>query len=101
MQVHEELLRRERELRRRVDEVLFYVWDPIGVSNDPCARGEYTGYVAAVLDRMTGDDAEASVSAYLLSVMTDSMGLAPDEALCKRAAEMLMKHKRAVENGLA
>jgi len=101
MQIHEELRRRERELRRRVDEVLFYIWDPIGVSNEPCARGEYTGYVAPVLGRLLGDNAEASVSAYLLSVMTDSMGLAPDEALCRRAAAMLMEHKRAVEEGLA
>ena len=75
MQIHEELRRRERELRRRVDEVLFYIWDPIGVSNEPCARGEYTGYVAPVLGRLLGDNAEASVSAYLLSTAPRKRGL--------------------------
>lgn len=33
------------ELYRRVDEVLFYVWDPIGVANSPAARDEYYGYL--------------------------------------------------------
>jgi hypothetical protein len=37
------------ELRRRVDEVLYYIWDPIGVSDQPYARGEYEGYVPKVL----------------------------------------------------
>jgi hypothetical protein len=27
------------ELRRRVSEVLYYVWDLIGISHEPCARG--------------------------------------------------------------
>ncbi len=37
-----------RELKRRVDEVLYYVWDPIGVSDEPFARGEYHSYVPRV-----------------------------------------------------
>lgn len=36
------------ELQRRVDEVLFYVWDPIGVSDEPFARGEYESYVPGI-----------------------------------------------------
>ena len=33
------------ELHRRTDEVLHYIWDPIGVSGVPTARDEYSGYV--------------------------------------------------------
>ncbi len=29
-----------RELEKRIDEVLYYVWDPIEVSDEPCARAE-------------------------------------------------------------
>ncbi len=29
----------ELELYRRVDEVLYYVWDPIGVASSPAAHG--------------------------------------------------------------
>jgi len=34
-----------KELKNRNDEVLYYIWDPIGVSDEPCARIEYTAYV--------------------------------------------------------
>jgi hypothetical protein len=29
----------ELELYRRVDEVLYYVWEPIGVASSPAAHG--------------------------------------------------------------
>lgn len=38
----------ERELYQRVDEVLHYVWDPIGVSDAPEARDEYFSYLPIV-----------------------------------------------------
>lgn len=38
-----------RELDKRIDEVLFYVWDPIGVSDIPEARGEYSSYTMTIL----------------------------------------------------
>jgi hypothetical protein len=31
----------QSELFRRIDEILFYVWDPIGVNDSPYARDEY------------------------------------------------------------
>jgi hypothetical protein len=31
----------ELELYRRVDEILYYVWDPIGLAASPAARNEY------------------------------------------------------------
>lgn len=40
----------DRELSRRVDEVLYYIWDPIGVSEEPFARAEYESYVPKVLE---------------------------------------------------
>ncbi|CAD6563044.1 hypothetical protein ACFQ3P_41525 [Paraburkholderia sabiae] len=42
----------ELELHRRVDEVLFYVWDPIGVANSPAARDEYYGYLPIVFSML-------------------------------------------------
>ncbi|MET3555842.1 hypothetical protein ABIC50_005787 [Burkholderia sp. 567] len=38
----------ELELCRRVDEVLYYVWAPIGVAHSPAARDEYQGYLPKV-----------------------------------------------------
>ena len=37
--------REEIELYKRVDEVLHYLWDPIGVAEEPWARDEYYSYL--------------------------------------------------------
>ena len=42
------LSRSDDELLMRVDEVLHYLWDPIGVSDFPEARDEYTSYAGVV-----------------------------------------------------
>ena len=38
----------DKELYRRCDEVLHYLWDPIGVKGCPGARDEYDSYVPQV-----------------------------------------------------
>ena len=38
----------QMELYRRVDEVLHYLWDPIGVAGAPEARDEYYSYLPHV-----------------------------------------------------
>lgn len=38
----------DKELLRRIDEVLHYRWDPIGVAGVPQARDEYESYVPQV-----------------------------------------------------
>ena len=62
------------ELRRRVDEVLYYIWDPIGVSDQPCARAEYESYVPKVLELLTSQDEPGPIAAYLAEVISSRMG---------------------------
>jgi hypothetical protein len=89
------------ELRRRVDEVLFYVWDPIGVSPEPGARAEYENCVPEVLKLLQENDTIDLISEYLVSYMSPSKGLTPDKALCDQTAEILLGHKEAVAVGVA
>jgi hypothetical protein len=88
------------ELRRRVDEVLFYVWDPIGVSPEPCARAEYESYVPEVLRLVEESETATPISKYLaeLSVRTT---LSANVEHCDEAAELLLAHKEAISRGLA
>ena len=88
------------ELRRRVSEVLYYVWDPIGVSDEPCARGEYEIYVSAVLKLVEQNDASGPVSLYLAEIMKSQIGLSTDKEKCDYTAELLLNHKRAIKEGL-
>jgi hypothetical protein len=89
------------ELHRRVDEVLFYVWDPIGVSPEPCARAEYENYVLEVLAKLEETSNAVSISKHLAAIVRNNMGLPPDTHRCDAVAELLLEHKRAVEQGLA
>ena len=90
-----------RELQRRVDEVLYYVWDPIGVSDEPCARAEYEGYILQVLRLVEENDDIQPISKHLANVVSTCMELCPDEKRCDHTAEILLIHKEAIEQGLA
>lgn len=89
------------ELYRRVDEVLFYVWDPIGVSDEPCARGEYRSYVPQIQRLVETSDDVVPISARLAEIMRAQMELAVDKDLCDKTADLLLRHKYAVKEGLA
>jgi len=89
------------ELRRRVDEVLYYVWDPIGVSEEPFARGEYWDYVPAVLELVVKHDKTGPISDYLVAIAKTSMGLPPNKPHCDDTATLLLEHKKAIDQGCA
>ncbi|MEX3917370.1 hypothetical protein [Paraburkholderia sp. BR10872] len=86
----------ELELYRRVDEVLYYVWDPIGVATSPAARDEHQGYLPKVFTMLQeGMDASAN-AAYLDDVATDRMGLDANLEHSKRVAELLLDWKTEI-----
>ena len=90
-----------RDLLRRVDEVLYYIWDPIGVSEEPCARGEYSSYAPQVFKLVEASDTIHPISEYLASIISTRMGFSPDKKRCDHTAEVLLKHKEAIRKGLA
>jgi hypothetical protein len=86
----------ELELYRRVDEVLYYVWDPIGVAHSPAARDEYQGYLLKVFAMLQEGADAASVAAYLDAVAMDRMGLHEKGEHSKRVAELLLDWKTEI-----
>jgi len=89
------------ELRRRVDEVLYYIWDPIGVSEAPYARAEYESYIPKVLQMVEENDNIRTISAHLADIISTQMGFSPDTKRCDHAAEILLMHKQAIKEGCA
>ena len=87
----------DRELRRRVDEVLYYIWDPIGVSPEPCARAEYDSYIPKVFQLVTENDQIEPISEYLVYIEEDYMELIPNEKRCDETAKLLLEHKKAIQ----
>lgn len=89
----------KKEFFKRVDEVLFYQWDHIGVSDTPEARGEYDSYVHRIAV-LVMNDTEESVAKELVHISKDLIGLEPNESHDRKIVRLLFGHKYAVEEGL-
>ncbi|QAY78152.1 hypothetical protein [Sphingosinicella sp. BN140058] len=68
--------RTERRAKlRRVEVVLHWAWDPIGVRGIPEAADEYDSYALTVLAMLERGTPDREVADYLTSVERDRMGL--------------------------
>lgn len=79
------------ELRLRISEVLFYVWDPIGVNDLPQARDEYDSYADAVWRMAIEKKSKNEISAYLLNVTTAMMEVEPRPDHDDNVAELIIE----------
>jgi len=82
---------KELELYERCDEVLHYIWDPIGVAGAPGARDEYESYLPKVFTLLRDGAGGNQIADYLLSIETDRMGLAPNRDGARKAAVVLLE----------
>jgi hypothetical protein len=65
----------EGELHRRINEVLHYIWDPIGVHGEPNARDEYDSYVPHVYSLLQSGATADQIADHLEEIATERMGL--------------------------
>jgi len=78
----------QNELYRRVDEVLSYLWDPIGVAGIPEARDEYHGYLCHVFSMLVNGSVAGAIANYLNEVEGDRMGLTVTDGTRAKAHEI-------------
>jgi len=78
----------QMELYHRVDEVLHYLWDPIGVAGAPEARDEYHSYLPHVFSLLQRDAPSDEITSFLLTTAAEHMGLSGRRQLRKRAMEV-------------
>jgi hypothetical protein len=83
----------ENELYKRTDEVLYYIWDPIGVSGEPFARDEYYSYLPKVFKMVLEQYPAKEISAYLLNIEKDYMGLPGNKGRAEEATEILLNYR--------
>jgi hypothetical protein len=86
----------DEELYRRVDEVLHYIWDPIGVSGEPMARDEYDSYLPHVFSLLKANVKSEPIAEYLFEVSTGRMGLKENRAKDMEVAEILLDWKKTI-----
>jgi hypothetical protein len=85
-------------LYRAVDEVLHYLWDPVGISSVPAARREYHRYIPQVFGMLrVGNDSHA-IARCLSQIVTERMGLKDDPEHSNQIARVLLEWKEAVRD---
>jgi hypothetical protein len=72
--------RADPQLLAAVDEVLWRVWDPIGVNDAHEARDEYSGYAAGVLGLLLRGVDDGEIVRHLRTIETERMGLPASRA---------------------
>ena len=80
----------ELELYKRCDEVLHYLWDPIGISNAPGARDEYESYLPEIFKLLLGGAGMDQIADHLVWVETERMGMPPDRVRATDTASVLI-----------
>jgi hypothetical protein len=88
-------------LYRACDEVLHYVWDPIGVSAAPEARDEYQGYLPQVFQMVRDGRSEEEIGKCLTKIATDKMGLDAAHPHDLNVARLLLEWKDVIDEKYA
>jgi len=86
------MLRSDADLYRRIEEVVHYIWDPIGVSGIPQARDEYNSYMTAIFGRVKAGKEEEIVE-YMRWAVSENMGLSFDQDKAKESAKIMLEWK--------
>ena len=85
----------EMALYRRCDEILHYLWDPIGVRGAAGARDEYDSYLPRVFALVMADPPDrTAIVDYLISVERDRMDTGPRAAKAEEIADALLDAKK-------
>ena len=84
------------ELYKRIDEILFYKWDPIGISDGDWARDEYQSYLLRVFAYALEGDSPEPIAKYLGVVSTESMGLSATPEHDMEIAKMIIEIKESL-----
>jgi hypothetical protein len=81
-----------------VDEVLHYLWDPIGINGIPEARDEYTSYAQVVLSLLKRGANIAEISRYLRDIRIVHMGMGQvgDKSNEEEIAEIVTNWKETI-----
>lgn len=87
--ISQEQARALEALRTRIDEILFYKWDPIGISNSNWARDEYESYVPQALKLAIESASSELLADYLTHVSTELIELEENRKRDREVAELI------------
>lgn len=90
--------KKDDELYQRVDEVLHYLWDPIGVSDAPAARDEYYSYLPHVFSLLQQGADRVKIANHLGNLTSVSMAMGINKKRDLEIADILLVWKETIWN---
>ena len=97
----QQLSRGQKLLYKRIDEILFYVWDPIGVAPEPRTRDEYEMYLPQVFKLALENEDPKLIADYLHNITNTEIGLPSKLKNCIETAEIILKSKHYIDEMLS
>ncbi len=85
-------------LKTYIDEVLHYVWDPLGVRDVPQARYEYSRYAKNVWQDVLKGKSKLEISSYLTRIVTEQMELKPNPGHDDEVADIVLDWDRFLKH---
>ena len=83
----------EKELYRRTDEILHYLWDPIGISDTPQVRDEYHAYLPRVFSHLLHNSSKPLIVECLMEIESKSMGMSSNKKHNEKVVDILLETK--------
>jgi hypothetical protein len=80
----------QSELRSRIDEILYHIWEPIGVAAEPSTRDEYSKYVPELLSLLENEATSEQIARRLNEIAVSRMGLRPNNKHSTAIARLLL-----------
>lgn len=93
----QKLASHQLELYKRIDEILYYKWDPIGISDDGWARDEYQSYLPQIFNLALEYDIPEPIMKYLKFVSVKHLGLSPNNLNDIAIAKLILRTKEFIE----
>lgn len=79
----------DKDLHKRIDEILFYKWDPIRVSNSNWPRDEYTLYVNEVMELAVNSTTHQPLAEHLERLAAEVIGCPVSKGRTYKVAELI------------
>ncbi len=87
------LSQQEKDLKRITDEILYYIWDPLGISPSPQARDEYSSCALGAFARLVDDCNEHQVIEYLSRMQVELYEINPNKEKDLEVSRLLLGAK--------
>jgi len=90
------MTKKEKELYKAVDKIIWNDWDVIGINEFEEARNEYYGYLPQLFKILKDGKNKKGITDFLYQITTVSMGLTGDKEHNEKVAELLIQKRSEV-----